>query len=412
MTFDSTFHGVSLIFQVFLLDLILSGDNAVVIALSCRALPPRQLNQALLLATGAAIGLRVLLTTVVSMLLKVPMLKLIGAVLLIVIGIRLLIEEERGARAAQQEPSSGLWGAVMTVILADVVMSLDNVVALSAVTQGNLLYLVIGLVLSVLLLMFSSKLMINLLHRYPILIPAAGALLGYIAGDIAVSDPAIADWVNTQSPALTGLVPLLCAVLVVAESRIIERRRHELPRPAFLNTSTRRMPPAAALISVDAGTAAISAQPVGAAGVAAISARPADPGTTAFSAHPADAGAAAISARPTDAGVAAISARPTDAGTAAVSAHPANIAARAQSPSENRTERPPEQAPDSIAAPMEQPENVPPANRFGIAKLIGNPFIQITVSTVLALCCIVLLPRAVDIIILIGIIALMLFKIF
>ncbi len=103
MTFDSAFHGLSLIFQVFLLDLILSGDNAVVIALSCRSLPPRQLNQALLIGTGAAIGLRVLLTAVVSVLLKVPMLKLIGAMLLIVIGIRLLIEEERGARAAQQE---------------------------------------------------------------------------------------------------------------------------------------------------------------------------------------------------------------------------------------------------------------------------------------------------------------------
>ncbi len=131
----------------------------------------------------------------------------------------------------------------MTVIIADVVMSLDNVVALSAVTQGDILYLVIGLVLSVLLLMFSSKLMIDLLRRYPILVPAAGALLGYIAGDIAVSDPAVADWVNTQSPALTGLVPLLCAVFVVAESRIIERRRRELPRPAALAGATMRPVP-------------------------------------------------------------------------------------------------------------------------------------------------------------------------
>jgi YjbE family integral membrane protein len=316
MTFDSTFHGLSLIFQVFLLDLILSGDNAVVIALSCRSLPPRQLNQALLIGTGAAIGLRVLLTTVVSVLMKVPMLKLIGAVLLIVIGIRLLIEEERGARAAQQD-SSGLWSAVMTVIVADVVMSLDNVVALSAVTQGNILYLTIGLVLSVLLLMFSSKLMIDLLRRYPILIQAAGALLGYIAGGIAVSDPAVADWVNTQSPALTGLVPLLCAVFVVAESRIIQRRRRELPRP--------------------------------------------DDGDT----------AAAIDAP-----------------------------------------LPPEEAPDWMAAPLEQPRNIPSANRFGISRLIRNPLLQAIVSTMLALFCIVFLPKTLDILILIGIIALMLFKIF
>ena len=253
MTFDSAFHGLSLIFQVFLLDLILSGDNAVVIALSCRSLPPRQLNQALLIGTGAAIGLRVLLTAVVSVLLKVPMLKLIGAMLLIVIGIRLLIEEERGARASKQN-SSGLWNAVTTVIIADVVMSLDNVVALAAVTQGDILFLTIGLVLSVLLLMFSSKLMIDLLQRYPILVPVAGALLGYIAGNIAVSDPAVADWVNTQSPALTGLVPLLCAVFVVAESRIIQRRRRELPRPAARQAATMRpAPPAPVVIDTSPG---------------------------------------------------------------------------------------------------------------------------------------------------------------
>ena len=338
MTFDSAFHGLSLIFQVFLLDLILSGDNGVVIALSCRSLPPRQLNQALLLGTGAAIGLRVLLTTVVSMLLRVPFLKLIGALLLIVIGIRLLLEEEHGARAAQRESSSGLWSAVLTVTLADVVMSLDNVVALAAVTQGNILYLVIGLLLSVLLLMFSSKLMIDLLRRYPILVPAAGALLGYIAGDIAVSDPVIADWVNTQSPALQGLVPLLCAVLVVAESRIIQRRRREVPRPAVLATAARRPLPA------------ISA-PI-----------PAPP--------------------------------------------PAGEAVPARTPS------PPEKLADSTAAPTERPESARSANRFGIARLIGNPFVQVSMSTVLALCCLVLLPRAFNIVILIGIVALMLFKIF
>jgi YjbE family integral membrane protein len=347
MTFDSTFHGVSLIFQVFLLDLILSGDNAVVIALSCRSLPPRQLNQALLLGTGAAIGLRVLLTTVVSVLLRVPLLKLIGAALLIVIGIRLLIAEQRSARSAQRESSSGLWSAVMTVIVADVVMSLDNVVALSAVTQGNILYLTIGLVLSVLLLMFSSKLMINLLQRYPILVPAAGALLGYIAGDLAVTDPAVAPWVNTQSPALTLLVPLMCAVLVVAQSRIIERRRRELRRPAALDAAARRTP-------LRSPAPAPPLPPPVPPPPAALSERPALPVAT-----------------------------PANAPKAAIAAHAAASA-----------------------------ENVRSAHRFGIAKLIGNPILQVTVSTVLALGCIVFLPRTLDILLLIGIIVLMLFKIF
>jgi YjbE family integral membrane protein len=357
MTFDPTFHGFSLILQVFLLDLILSGDNAVVIALSCRSLPPRQLNKALLIGTGAAIGLRVVLTTVVSFLLKVPLLKLIGAVLLIVIGIRLLIEEERGAGVARQKSSSGLWSAVLTVIVADLVMSLDNVVALSAVTQGNILYLTIGLVLSVLLLMFSSRLMIDLLRRYPILIPAAGALLGYIAGDIAVSDPAVAGWVDTQSPALTGLVPLLCAVFVVAESRIIERRRRELrppivPQrpPAAPVTPTERPAPQPPLIPPPKA----AALPDAAAPAVAVPDAVAMPDAV---------------AKPDAVGI-------PDAAAVAISAPPAPVA---------------------DAAP------IPSASRFGLSKLIGNPFIQVAVSTVLALCCIVLLPRTLDILILIKI---------
>jgi hypothetical protein len=247
--------------------------------------------------------------------------------LLIVIGIRLMIEEERGARASKQN-SSGLWNAVTTVIIADVVMSLDNVVALAAVTQGDILFLTIGLVLSVLLLMFSSKLMIDLLQRYPILVPVAGALLGYIAGNIAVSDPAVADWVNTQSPALTGLVPLLCAVFVVAESRIIQRRRRELPRPAARQAATMRPAPPAPVVPPPAP----------------------------------------------------------------VVPPPAPVV-------------PP-------PAPLEQPQNVQSANRFGISRLIRNPLLQATMSTLLALFCIVFLPKTLDILILIGIIALMLFKIF
>ena len=374
MTFDSTFHGFSLIFQVFLLDLILSGDNAVVIALSCRSLPPRQLNQALLLGTGAAIGLRVLLTTVVSVLLKVPLLKLIGAALLIVIGIRLLIAEQRVARTAQRESSSGLWSAVVTVIVADVVMSLDNVVALSAVTQGNILYLTIGLVLSVLLLMFSSKLMINLLQRYPILVPAAGALLGYIAGDLAVTDPAVADWVNTQSPALTMLVPLMCAVLVVAQSRIIERRRRELRAPAPLDAATRR-----------------SAPP--------LSPPPSPPPQPAPSPQPSPSPAPAPSPQPS----------PPLSSPPPPSPPPAALTTRPALPVATPADAPEETGPADAA---DSEEDVGSAHRFGIAKLAGNPILQVTVSTALALGCIVFLPKTLDILLLIGIIALMLFKVF
>ena len=237
MALDSTLFTFGLVFQVFLLDLILSADNAVVIALACRSLPSQQVKLAMTIGTGAAIGLRVLLTTLVSWLLQVPLLKLVGAALLIVIAIRLLVEEEQDEQPAGDNAPASLWGAVLTVLIADLVMSLDNVVALAAVTQGSVLYLVLGLLLSVPLLMFGSKLMTSLLRSYPILIPAGGALLGYIAGSIAVSDPAIADWVNTQSPALQELVPLLCAIFVVMESRIIERRRDQLPHPAILKVA-------------------------------------------------------------------------------------------------------------------------------------------------------------------------------
>ena len=228
------FQTLGLILQVFLLDLVLSGDNAVVIALACRSLPSAQVSQAMMIGTGAAIGLRVLLTTLTSWLLLVPLLKLVGGVWLIVIAIRLLVaqeeEEEQGLSTDRDDPSR-LWEAVTTILAADLVMSLDNVVALAAVSQGRTLYLVLGLLMSVPLLMFGSRLLTYMLQRYPILVPAGGALLGYVAGSIAMTDPVIADAINAQSPALTVIVPLLCAVYVVLQSRIIEHRRLQIPVP-------------------------------------------------------------------------------------------------------------------------------------------------------------------------------------
>jgi len=345
MTLDSLFYSLSLILQVSLLDLILSGDNAVVIALSCRRLPPQQMKQAMLLGSAAAIGLRVLLATMVSMLLRVALIKLIGAVLLIVIAIRLLIAEERAGRRADETVPSGLWSAVMTVLVADLVMSLDNVVALAAVTQGHILYLVLGLFLSVAMLMISSRLMINLLLRYPWLIPATGALLGYIAGEIAVSDPAVAGWVGTQSPALIGLLPLLCAVFVVAESRIIERRRSQLPRPDAFDEPSR---PAAVATSGARVPAALAKE---------------------------------ISA-------------PSSASGAPMGGPSAGTVL--------------EVAGDAV----NEPSRAPPATRFGISRLLSNPILQVTLSVLLAIFCLVFLPKTLDVVILVALIALMLFKIF
>jgi YjbE family integral membrane protein len=233
MLFEGVLHAISMIFQIGLLDLVLSGDNAVVIAMACRGLPVPQVKKAVMIGTSVAIVLRVLLTTLAGWLLLVPYLKIAGALLLIVIAIKLLIvesaDDEEGAGEAN--PTS-LSGAVATVLIADLVMSMDNVVGLAAVAQGSVFYLILGLLLSVPLLMFGSLQMTRLLQHQPLLVSVGGALLGYVAGNIAVADPAIAGWVNTQSPALTLMLPLLCAVYVVVQARIIRQRRSLIPRPA------------------------------------------------------------------------------------------------------------------------------------------------------------------------------------
>lgn len=240
MLFDGALHALSMIFEVFLLDLILSGDNALVIALACRGLPPEQLKRAVMIGTSGAIVLRVLLTTLAGWLLLVPGLKLIGAVLLLVIAIRLLIEEEATETG---EPPTGalstLGGAVLTVLTADLIMSMDNVVGLAAVAQGSVFYLLLGLLLSVPLLMFGSVQIARLLQRQPRLVVMGAALLGYVAGDIAVGDPLVAGWINTQSPALNQVVPLLCAAFVVLQARIIVQQRARLPRPQIIRRVVR-----------------------------------------------------------------------------------------------------------------------------------------------------------------------------
>ena len=233
MLFEGALHALSMVFQVFLLDLVLSGDNALVIAMACRGLPPDQLKRAVLIGTSGAIVLRVLLTTLTGWLLLVPWLKLIGAVLLLVIAVRLLTEEEADEEGNSSDSSpQTLGGAVVTVLTADLIMSMDNVIGLAAVAQGSVFYLVLGLVLSVPLLMFGSLQISRLLQRQPLLVVIGAALLGYIAGDIAVSDPVVVGWVNSQSPALNQVVPLLCAVFVVLQARIIRRQRARLPKPA------------------------------------------------------------------------------------------------------------------------------------------------------------------------------------
>lgn len=245
MGLDSGMHSLGLTLQVFFLDLLLSGDNAIVIALACRRLPAQQMRQAIMIGTGAAIGLRILFTTIVTFLLAIPLLKLLGMLALIVIAVKLLIEEDsdfgetqsaagngqQDLTGSRQSPPVSLWSTIGVIVVADVTMSLDNVVALAAISQNSVLFLVLGLALSVPLLMYGSLFVTTLLKRYPILIPAGGALLGWVAGDIGMSDPLIADWVTTQLPGLTLAVPPACAIFVLLESRIVQQNLLRFPKP-------------------------------------------------------------------------------------------------------------------------------------------------------------------------------------
>jgi YjbE family integral membrane protein len=227
MGFENLFHYIYLTAEVFVINLLLSGDNAVVISLACRDRPAELMRRAMTIGIGGAIALRILLTTVAGVLLHAPLLKLVGGVALTIIAIKLTIAKG-GAEDSDEFSSKDrdlLWPTVGTIIVADLVMSVDNVVALAAVAQGNVFFLTLGLLMSVPLLIFGSVFVTALLKRYPLLIRGGGAMLGWIAGDIAISDPLIADWVNQQSPALSVVVPALVVVFVLFESRIMEGTR-------------------------------------------------------------------------------------------------------------------------------------------------------------------------------------------
>jgi YjbE family integral membrane protein len=236
MGIDGNLDLVGTSFKVFFIDLLLSGDNAIVIALACRSLPPQQMRLTVMLGTLAAILLRLVLAMIVTDLLAVPYLKLAGALALIVIAVKLTVGSEEDSAVERNKigdrgkPSaahraSGLWTAVVVIVVADATMSLDNVVALAAIAQGRILFLALGILVSIPLLMYGSLIVIGFVNRYPLLILAGGVLLGWIAGDMAMSDPAIADWVNSQAPALAVVMPFLGAVFVLLQSRLIERER-------------------------------------------------------------------------------------------------------------------------------------------------------------------------------------------
>lgn len=205
--------------QIILIDIVLGGDNAVVIALACRKLPPAQRTKGILWGTAGAIVLRVILIFFALTLLAIPYLKIVGALLLLWIGVKLLLPEDEDEHGNIQA-SDKLWAAVKTVIVADFVMSLDNVIAIAGAAEGGgehkLALVIFGLLVSIPIIVWGSQLVLRLMDRYPFIITGGGMLLGWIAGTMAVTDPGLAQWVPMTTPEAGGKPAVVSTVYYAA----------------------------------------------------------------------------------------------------------------------------------------------------------------------------------------------------
>jgi YjbE family integral membrane protein len=211
------------VLQIIWIDLLLSGDNAVVIALACRTLPPRQRVWGIALGTLVAIGLRVVFTGAVTSLMTMPYVKLIGGVLLLWIAIKLLGGEENGGNE-EIEPVHNLWHAVKIIAIADAVMSLDNVIAIAMAARGSYALLMFGLAVSIPLIMAGAAIVMALLERFPIIVWAGAALLGWIAGEIIAKDPLITGNLDKATAHTVWLVAAVCGALFVLGAGLVRRR--------------------------------------------------------------------------------------------------------------------------------------------------------------------------------------------
>ena len=221
MTFDDPLFWTALL-KIIGINIVLSGDNAVVIALAARSLPANQQKKAIFWGSAAAIVLRILLTIFAVQLLQFPWLKLIGAALLVWIGVKLLIPDEEDEDGVPVHDN--LLAAIKTILIADLVMSLDNVIGVAAAAKDNVLLLVLGLGISIPLIIFASTVLLKLMERFPIIITIGAGLLGFVAGEMAVSDPVTRDWVTQNAHWLEYAVPVAVALLVVGLGRFLAGR--------------------------------------------------------------------------------------------------------------------------------------------------------------------------------------------
>jgi YjbE family integral membrane protein len=232
------------VLQIIAIDIMLGGDNAVVIALACRKLPEKQRKQGIFWGVAGAIGLRVVLIFFALQLLAIPYLKLIGAALLLWIGVKLLMPEEEEGHG-KIEGATSLAGAIRTIIVADAVMSLDNVIAVAGAAKGDLGLVIFGILISIPIVVWGSKFVLKLMDRFPVVITFGAALLGWIAGDMAVSDVALKPYLADAPNWLHYATAVTGAAMVVIVGKAIAARRE----PARISLPARPPEVAAAVVA-------------------------------------------------------------------------------------------------------------------------------------------------------------------
>jgi YjbE family integral membrane protein len=219
------------VLQIIWINILLSGDNAVVIALACRELPPRERLWGMVIGAGVASVLLIAFTAVFSVLLTLPYLRLAGAIALIWIAVKLLApqaHDEEGTTEAAQD----LWRAVWIVVIADIVMSLDNVIAVAAVAKGQWILLIIGLSISIPVVIAGSAIILWLMERFPILVWGGAAILGWVAGDILAGDTFILNLFSSIDPDTLDYVASIIGTVIVVGSGLVWRRMHVAPEAA------------------------------------------------------------------------------------------------------------------------------------------------------------------------------------
>jgi len=208
--------------KIIWINIILSGDNAVVIAMAARTLPPHQQGKAVVWGSAAAVVLRVLLTVVAARLLAMPYLQIVGGLLLVWIGVQLLGEEDEGEEGPAKHHGT-LMIAIRTILIADLVMSLDNVIAVAAAAKGDMVLLILGLAISIPLVIFGSTLMIKLMERFPVIVVIGAGLIGWVAGEAVVADNVLKGFVEANHW-LHYAGPALGAAIVIGLGKLMQAR--------------------------------------------------------------------------------------------------------------------------------------------------------------------------------------------